>query len=1081
MANTLLNNSNGGKLSLLSRGASAILGLLLMGGVAEVSAQTTFNYTGASQNYTVPAGVTAIQVDVRGASGGAGNPATHQGGFGARVQDTLTVTPGQVLQVYVGSAGAAGSTGTFAAGGYNGGGNGGYYPGNWGGGGGGGASDIRQSPYGLANRMVVAGGGGGGGYNYSTTNYDRGGHGGNAIGETGYGGGSIGGQGAGTGGNQSAGGIGGTFSGYCTASNGALGTGGAAGTCNSAGGGGGGGYYGGGGGTWSGGGGGSSYPTTTLMTQGYQSGNGQVIITPLSVGCATPSSVSANPATSCAGSSVNLNATSTGNNINWYTVSTGGTSLGSSASGANFAVTPSVTTTYYAEAVGAGSSGSQTFSYTGSVQTFVVPSGVTSITVDMYGAEGFGALGYGGRLQATHPVTPGEVLQVYVGGAGGPTTGGFNGGGVPGSNSTYGGGGGASDIRRGGTTLNDRVLVAGGGGGTGSNCGTNTAEGGHGGGLIGESGCLYSCSSCQYTGAGGTQSAGGIAGPTSHGSCGGNTNGSFGQGGSNTGQYGTGGGGGWYGGGSGCFEGAGGGSSYSGPLASGVVHTVGARTGNGQIIITYSASSCTPSTRVPVTVTVDQFTAANAGTDQTVCAGTAIMAANTPTTGSGMWSLISGSGTITSATSPTTSITGIGAGTNVFRWMVDNGVCTDSQDDIVLIGDSIAPVIANCPANITQALDSTQCTVSISWTPPTATDNCSANPATSTHNPGDSFSPGTTTVTYTVTDQYMNISTCSFDVILSQTALSLSSSALVYAGGANTSCAGSSDGEATASPAGGCLPYNYVWSNGGTTSTITGLSGGTYDVTVTDGSGNTQIGSVTIVEAQPLTGPFISFTSGGPVNCDGDQVAVEAPAGFSSYTWSTGSTTSSTQVTSNGMVYVTLVDSNGCSGMDSVSVAFNAGPSPVITQSGSVLTASSAASYQWFRDGVLLTGETNQTINATIPGTYTVVVTDANGCTGESNAIVIVTGITDPNFGQSLSIFPNPFNGTFTFDLTLPESMQVTATVYGLNGAVVWSGQSTGNVMHFRETVNAQSVAAGVYFLRIQAGDHLIVRKVVKQ
>ncbi|MBI3133495.1 MAG: T9SS type A sorting domain-containing protein [Bacteroidetes bacterium] len=228
-----------------------------------------------------------------------------------------------------------------------------------------------------------------------------------------------------------------------------------------------------------------------------------------------------------------------------------------------------------------------TFNYTGAVQTYTVPAGVTLIAVDVYGADGYGAGGLGGRVQANMPVVPGEVLEVYVGGAGTPTLGGFNGGGNAGSITTYGGGGGASDIRQGGSTLADRVIVAGGGGGTGSNCGTDSAPGGHGGGLIGESGCLYFCSSCQYTGAGGTQSAGGIAGPTAHGSCGGNQDGSFGQGGSNTtGGYGTGGGGGYYGGGSGCFEGAGGGSSYTYPMATAVVHTQGVQSGNGMITIT---------------------------------------------------------------------------------------------------------------------------------------------------------------------------------------------------------------------------------------------------------------------------------------------------------------------------------------------------------------------------------------------------------------------------------------------------------------------------------------------------------------
>ncbi len=234
---------------------------------------------------------------------------------------------------------------------------------------------------------------------------------------------------------------------------------------------------------------------------------------------------------------------------------------------------------------------SVTFNFSGSPTNFTVPPCVNYIDVDVYGAQGFAsnsaALGLGGRVRARVQVTPGEVLQLIVGGAGNSNTGGYNGGGNGGGNS-YGAGGGASDIRRGGNGLSDRIVVAGGGGGTGSNCGTNSAPGGPGGGLTGGNGCSFSCSSCQYTGSGGTQTTGGIAGPTGHSSCGGNNNGSFGVGGSNTAGSGTGGGGGWYGGGSGCYEGAGGGSSYVTPTGtSNVTHNQGVRSGNGMIVISY--------------------------------------------------------------------------------------------------------------------------------------------------------------------------------------------------------------------------------------------------------------------------------------------------------------------------------------------------------------------------------------------------------------------------------------------------------------------------------------------------------------
>ncbi|HET9056617.1 MAG TPA: hypothetical protein VFN30_07210, partial [Chitinophagaceae bacterium] len=90
---------------------------------------------------------------------------------------------------------------------------------------------------------------------------------------------------------------------------------------------------------------------------GANNGNGgQSISAVYSASCpviAAPTPASATPASICIGGSSNLNATSAGNTIRWFTVSTGGTSIGTSASGANFPVSPLVTTTYFAEAVNA--------------------------------------------------------------------------------------------------------------------------------------------------------------------------------------------------------------------------------------------------------------------------------------------------------------------------------------------------------------------------------------------------------------------------------------------------------------------------------------------------------------------------------------------------------------------------------------------------------------------------------------------------------------------------------------------------------------------------------------------------------
>lgn len=229
-----------------------------------------FTFTGSAQSFLVPAGVTSIIVNVRGAAGGDGYPDTlgdyGSGGKAATVDGVqLSVTPGETLTVMVGGRGGNASAGAAGAGGWNGGAVGGYVgPSGWGyspSGGGGGATDIRQGGTGLANRVIVAGGGGGAGANGSS-------NGGDGWFPSGLSGSNPRGGGGGT---SSGGGPGGSGS----VGNGANGTSGAGGAGASidirGGGGGGGGYYGGGGGgegglgtIGGGGGGGSSWLASGL-------------------------------------------------------------------------------------------------------------------------------------------------------------------------------------------------------------------------------------------------------------------------------------------------------------------------------------------------------------------------------------------------------------------------------------------------------------------------------------------------------------------------------------------------------------------------------------------------------------------------------------------------------------------------------------------------------------------------------------------------------------------------------------------------------------------------------------------------
>ncbi|WP_371619314.1 Ig-like domain-containing protein [Streptomyces sp. NBC_00454] len=311
---------------------------------AFTSSPPTCTYASAGTDvFTVPAGVSALTVDLYGAEGGSaagfvvpsppnqGSP----GGLGGRTHAILAVTPGQSLQITRGGVGSSGTSrhGEYArVGGFGHGSGGGGAHG--GGGSGGGATDLRTGAFGPTDRILVAGGGGGAGNGGPLL------HGGNGGGPTGDNGGDGGGpEGSGiggTGGTRTRAGIGvrtnpvGAKGGDASdidqntglPNPGSGGTGGNGGRGGNGGGGGGGGWHGGGGGSGggnpgdfyaAGGGGGSGYAAAAEagvseadLLSGVQHGNGKAVI---SFRFATSTSLVADTSTPLFGHAVALTAT----------------------------------------------------------------------------------------------------------------------------------------------------------------------------------------------------------------------------------------------------------------------------------------------------------------------------------------------------------------------------------------------------------------------------------------------------------------------------------------------------------------------------------------------------------------------------------------------------------------------------------------------------------------------------------------------------------------------------------------------------------------------------------------------------
>ena len=344
--------------------------------------------------------------------------------------------------------------------------------------------------------------------------------------------------------------------------------------------------------------------------------------------------------------------------------------------------------------------------------------------------------------------------------------------------------------------------------------------------------------------------------------------------------------------------------------------------GSSYIFIwTISSPLCNP-TFDSVTIKVDLLpTTANAGPDQTLCmAGTATLAANTPTIGSGLWTLVSGTAAITSPTSPASTVTGIVPGTTtVLRWTVTQGVCSNS-DDVNITVNTIAAVNAG-PNQIYCAPTNIQLTGTVSGGTTTG--------IWSTLGSG-TFSPNASSLNATYILSSNDITNGNVTLVLTSTNNSTTCSAVTdtiqinYAGFngvvstnvTSVSCFGGSDGTATVTVAGGISPFTYFWNTvpSQSTQTAINLSQGTYSITIKDGNGCSSQSSAIITQPQTLAVNSVVTK----VSCSGGNngsITATPSGGNAPYTylWEPGNITTATiSNQSIGTYTLTVTDSKNC-------------------------------------------------------------------------------------------------------------------------------------------------------------------------
>ncbi len=348
-----------------------------------------------------------------------------------------------------------------------------------------------------------------------------------------------------------------------------------------------------------------------------------------------------------------------------------------------------------------------------------------------------------------------------------------------------------------------------------------------------------------------------------------------------------------------------------------------------------------------------------------------------------------GTPTITFAwsnTATTEDLTGIGAG-NYAVTITDGNGCTASVSAVITEPSGLVlnatPVNVACNGGANGSVDITVqggvFPYSFNWSNSATTEDING------------LSGGTYSVTIT------DANACSITASYTITEPGALNTVLT---GTNVTCAGAANGSASVSASGGTSPYSYLWNTFQTTQTITGISGGTYFVIVTDAHGCNTSDSIIITEA-PAIDLTVSVTH---VLCNGAatgaiNLTVTGGVGPYDYTWSNSATTQDLTGVIAGTYTVTVKDASNCTAIMSATITQPA----AIVMNSSVVNVGCAGGADGSVDITVQGGifpytylwsnnATTEDIHNVSGGSFSVTVTDANACT-----ITATFTITEPS------------------------------------------------------------------------------------
>lgn len=232
-----------------------------------------------------------------------------------------------------------------------------------------------------------------------------------------------------------------------------------------------------------------------------------------------------------------------------------------------------------------------------------------------------------------------------------------------------------------------------------------------------------------------------------------------------------------------------------------------------------------------------------------------------------------------------------------------------------------------------------------------------------------------------------------------------------------------------------------------------------------------------------LNTPTLSISGGTLVQCAGVPVNLSA-SGASSYTWSTGPNTASTNVVPLANTTYTVFGSGvtGCIGSAIRTVSVN--PLPIVNVSpttqtmcvmnAATITVSGAVSYTWNPSN---SHASTFTLSPTVTNIYSVSCTGTNNCVATATAQVIVSqcvGLDENSIADEVIIFPNPTQGIVTVLCSNPVNR--TLEIIDVTGRVV----KADNFGTSKYSVDIKELPQGVYYLKLISGNSIETKKLIR-